>query len=412
MKRISTWFLAALIGLAIAALSFAPRLSSAGPDEATAAAGPKLEFVQAIDTDNQGHPYGMNVTSMALIGDTLYVSYYSCGTLRYYRRDRQTGKLTLGGELDAGQRLRDAFPNSPRWWIWSTSHCITLATARGRLYAIPADGKAMAWYEPDPATGEPIEKGMVECPAGLAVAVSPDGNDLYVKGQPGPHAPGDGRIVWYHLDAATGKPAKSGEISGPAVGNCGGPHMVLSPDGANLYQFATQERKDGSYPDVTLGFKRKPTGEIEIDKDFELNKATPADSHFPSTLTMSPDGKRVYFAAASRTDCWLNIYKRDPATGELSAQETIAGGPRGRHFVFLPDGVSGYWGGADGLAAFKLDPATGHMTEASQLKETASQSPTILALDSANGFLYAGSTDAKAAHSLFVARVEKQPAAK
>ena len=127
MKRISTWVLAGLVGLAITALCLSSRTTAGDP--AAASAGPKLEFIQAIETDNQGHPYGVNVTSMALIGDTLYVSYYSCGTLRYYRRDRATGKLTLGGELAVGQRLRDAFPKSPRPWIWSTSYSVTTATS-------------------------------------------------------------------------------------------------------------------------------------------------------------------------------------------------------------------------------------------------------------------------------------------
>jgi 6-phosphogluconolactonase (cycloisomerase 2 family) len=392
MKRETNLSLLVVVSIAMAGIA----QCAAGADGQAPLSGPKLEVVQSIKTDNEGHPGHLGINGLCIVGDYLYASARTSGRIYYYRRDLAAGQLTPAGDLDVGQRLRDAFPNI-RDWGHGGSKAVTLTVASGRIYAVPADGTGMAWYNPDPKTGEPIEAGLVECRPGYHLIASPDQKDLYFHSEPAPHFPGDARMVWYHL-AADGKPVKAGEVLGKGIDYCEYALPMIPPDGKQLYLLS-------DWGGTIACFDRKPTGELSLRDKLTEVPNVPGHRRW-SSANMTPDGKRIFYSTCSMDGAErFCTYARNSDTGELSAPQP-SDAPRGRHAVFLPDSSAGYWSTTAGLAAFKFDPADGHLIETSVLKDTP-HTPMTLAYDAANGWLYAGSIDAASTDWIVVARAEK-----
>jgi len=101
---------------------------------------------------------------------------------------------------------------------------------------------------------------------------------------------------------------------------------------------------------------------------------------WPTIAGISPDGQWLYvhlFSEQMRTRCFFGIFRRDPATGDLTFQE---GGSdydpaynkfaalRGMNLIFAADGKGGYIStGGDVVQTFRYDSRTGHLTDVSNV---------------------------------------------
>lgn len=85
------------------------------------------------------------------------------------------------------------------------------------------------------------------------------------------------------------------------------------------------------------------------------------DVHSPSELSISPDGLHVYIV-----DTFVDVFRRDPATGELSRVESEPVGARA--VTVSPDGnhvyaaLTGGFTDSGGVAVFERDAGTGALT--------------------------------------------------
>jgi hypothetical protein len=389
----------------------------------TQAEGPKLEFVQMVKYGEEGVAMGKGISSIRFSGDYLYVSADKPAIITWFKRDLQTGTVTYAGNLNFGQRLVEAFPD--RKWAYNVPKgpgCI-LALAGGRLYAVPTTGAWMVWYELDAKTGQPVEKGMVECPGAWQVAVSPNQKDLYVKNcewVKGPAGkPVQGSLVWFRLES-DGKPVRMAEVTGKGLGVGGQiPYFSLlqiAPDGKFLYGASCADN-------AVAVIERKPAGEIGYRATVDLsplNVSNAKPGYFSwGSLAITPDGTGFYtglwgYGHATNNAC--GIFARDGDTGEVKLREALDGGKlggvlKGWDVFFLPDGSGGYWGSTFGPAAFKRGPSNGRVEQTATLKELRGHNAQCLALDLEHGFLYAGSRAWDGASgNLFVIRTEKAPA--
>ncbi|MDE5068009.1 MAG: beta-propeller fold lactonase family protein, partial [Trichodesmium sp. St4_bin8_1] len=187
--------------------------------------------------------------------------------------------------------------------------------------------------------------------------VSPDGKNVYATGRL------DNAIVAFNRDPDTGALTflqKQEQSEG--VDGLGGANLVLaSPDGKNVY--AT------GYSDEAIAvFSQDPdTGKltfIEVHKQGENGVDGLVQ---PKSLTMSPDGKSIYFTGSTS----IAAFNRDPNTGRLTFLETEKSGtdnelPWWFNFESITvslDGKSVYGvGNNSSIALFNRDPNTGKLT--------------------------------------------------
>jgi hypothetical protein len=324
----------------------------------------------------------LNPLSIDVCGDFFYVA--GEDGIIYFRRDLATGKLLFGDQL--GEFKCGGY---------------TLRAAGGRLYAVtPHDGyrrmtwNGLAWYEIDPQTGKPRKKGIVACPASRQMLVGPGQKDLYMKACGGRAD----RLFWYRIGAG-GEPAKAGEVAGRGIApSSHSKHpsiLVISPDGANLYCISAADY-------AIACIQRKPDGRIAYRGAVDL---APVAKHNPQndgyqwlSLGISPDGRWLYAAIRNGKpgENFYGIFKRDPATGDLTFQETIGGDndPLANQpawsMVFAPGAAGGYLGNWSGpLLTFQYDARSGHLTHPGAVAGTAGYGCEHTALDAAHGLLYA-----------------------
>ena len=390
--------------VAAAAIFLALAVQAAPPEGSPA----KTELVQTLQTGRDIRVRAFNVTAIDLAaGGFLYV----CGEdgISGFARDPQTGKLTFIENL--------AEPKCGGYAIRS---------AGNRLYAVtPHSGsRRMAWhglatFDIDPQSGKLARKDVVDCPPSRQIVAGPDGKDLYIKtatSQPD-------RVLWFHL-GADGKPARAGEALGKGIGPAGheeSPNVLIAaPDGKHLYCISTTDH-------AIACIARKPTGEISYSAATDLAPLAPRDPNGYryqwASLAISPDGKWLYAALwnGKRDENRIGIFRRDPATGELTLKETLAGDKnplanlRGWNLAFSPDGTSAFLGNWAGpLLTLRVDPQTGQLSGPTPVAETRGYSSMVLAFDGANGFLYCGGPldDFCNYDGLLVLKAEKSAATK
>jgi 6-phosphogluconolactonase (cycloisomerase 2 family) len=119
--------------------------------------------------------------------------------------------------------------------------------------------------------------------------------------------------------------------------------LAISPDGAHLYTASAAD-------DAVAVFARDPmTGRltfIEAQLEGVAGVTGIGGPAGPRAITLSPDGRHVYVAAAG--DDAVAVFSRDPATGRLAFLEAQV------------DGVGGI-DGLDGAWTVALDPGGRHL---------------------------------------------------
>jgi 6-phosphogluconolactonase (cycloisomerase 2 family) len=295
---------------------------------------------------------------------------------------------------DVMARVSDAFPKS-RKFSQKNKTCV-IRVAGGRLYAIPQDGTAMAWYDIDAQTGKLTEKGLVECPPCFHAVVSPDQKDIYLLTNPYARRNVKMGVTWYRLEA-DGTAVRSGMVTGKGLeGSDQTPYegvMDISPDGKFLYAISGADR-------AIACIERKPDGSIAFKDSTSLDKTAPRAGTYPwASLTISGDGKWLYGqlqAYGKKEENVVGVFARDAGTGTLTLKEAITGdknplvNQRGwQSWHFAPKGT-GYAGHFDlGLWTFQYDPDTGHLSSPVEVKETRGYRG-LVAYDFERGVAYMG----------------------
>jgi 6-phosphogluconolactonase (cycloisomerase 2 family) len=163
----------------------------------------------------------------------------------------------------------------------------------------------------------------------LALAVSPDGANLYGAGE------SEGALAVFRRETGTGALTQL-EVQRDGVGGVTGiarvSDVAVSPDGATVYTASTTD-------DAVAVFQRNTaTGKLlwlEMQKE-SVAGVTGLD--FARAVVVSPDGHNVY-AAGQRAGSVV-VFKRNGLTGTLTYAQTLTDGV---------DGVDGL-GGVDALA--------------------------------------------------------------
>jgi 6-phosphogluconolactonase (cycloisomerase 2 family) len=344
---------------------------------AAASTGPKCEFVETAKAKVRC------IVPVALAMNGSF--FYAAGEdgILIFKRDTQNGKLNF---IEQIQEFKCGG--------------YSIACAGGKLYAAtPHEGskrmpwKGLAWFDLDPQSGRPTRKGIVECPGVYQMIVGPEQKDLYMKSCTG----NQDRIFWYHI-GDDGQPVKSGEVTGKGIGpspRSDYPGIFqLSPDGKNLYTLCAKDY-------AIACIERKSSGEIVYKSAVSLDPvvARDRDDGFQwISLGLSGDGTYLYASVRNGkpTNNFYGIFKRNADSGELTFQETVSGekdalaNMKGWHMKFAPAGTNGYLGNYGPLMTFTYDAATGHLSNAREIKETVGNESSHLVLDAENGILYVG----------------------
>ncbi len=260
-----------------------------------------------------------------------------------FERDPETGMLSLVSSVDGPAISRNDLPDGKQ------------------VYAV---GGAI-WYDRDPVSGsltfrdnlvDPIpDTPFPELASASAVAVSPDGRNLYVT------AWETSSLIVLARDEASFAPSfvqMLAQGKAGVDGLDGASSVEVSPDGRNVY--ATGSRDD------VASFARDPE---DGTLTFLGVAAGSGGIAFESAVAISPDGRRLYVGANEVPQCcWdaLSVFGRDLETGELTLLESVpeiqAPNANGLDFpssaVVSPDGLHLYVSSrnSQGVAAFRIVP--------------------------------------------------------
>jgi 6-phosphogluconolactonase (cycloisomerase 2 family) len=194
----------------------------------------------------------------------------------------------------------------------------------------------------------------------LAVAVSPDGRNVYAV------APAGDAVTVFTRDAGTGALTQL-EVQKDGVGNVDGiayaAAVAISPDGGFVYIA-------GSRDDAVAAFARdKATGALTFLEAQKEGTAGVEGIRYARALAISPDGQYLY-AAGQKSDA-IAVFKRNTLTGWLTFVEVqhqgalgVAGIAEPLALTISPDGAHLYvaTGEQSAVTVFARDKGTGHLT--------------------------------------------------
>ena len=347
------------------------------------------------------------------------------GTIVAFSRDRRNGALTQLKGSDACIRDHDA-PLTPvtkpcrrRARGLAGAKTIVLSPDGRFAYVAALEDDAIAAFRRNRRTGalRQLRGGNAcvggparECPrAGKAldgirwIALSPDGRNLYAA------SPANDAIAAFSRDRRTGGLRQlpgadaciEDNLARPRSGCSGGvglnyPRTIaLSPDGRSAY--VASDSADSTFPgdpangDAVSAFSRDPrtgalrqlAGKAACIKD-TIARATTACATVGRGLldafhvAVSPDGRHVYVGSDASRAGAIAIFRRDPATSELTqlpgAAACLGNGPGCRpakgisgvdSITISANGRRVYATGFFGLsvAAFERDPESGGLTQ-------------------------------------------------
>jgi 6-phosphogluconolactonase (cycloisomerase 2 family) len=188
----------------------------------------------------------------------------------------------------------------------------------------------------------------------VAIALSPDGAQLYVAGS------GADAVAVFARDAGTGG-LRLASVVRDGVGGVDGldqpGDLALSPDGAHLYVA-------GFDADALAVFARDPTrGSLRFVAVLRDGVGGVAGLGGAVSVVVSADGRSVY--VAGREDDALVVFARDAASGRLRFVETKRDDGFGPTSIAIaPDGRHVYAAGFDAsaIAGYRREAASGRLT--------------------------------------------------
>ncbi|MGB2852743.1 MAG: beta-propeller fold lactonase family protein [Solirubrobacterales bacterium] len=235
------------------------------------------------------------------------------------------------------------------------------------VYVAGQNDSAVAAFSREPATGgltfiefeQDGQNGVDGIAASAGVTVSPDGLSVYVSGANDNAVATFSREANGALDFVEFKKDGVGGVDGLASPR----GVAVSPGGAHVYVASLSDAAVSSFArdpgNGTLTF-------IDIDKDGVGGVDGLAGA---SGLSISPDGANVYVTGANENA--VAAFSRDPGTGMLTFVEVEKDGVDGvdglaipQDVAVSPDGANVYVTGTsdDAVATFSRDPTTGALT--------------------------------------------------
>ena len=366
---------------------------------------PSAEIIQLLPAGKAGVPEDFDAAELLSVGDFFYaVGPSRRPTVHSFKRDRTSGQLSYAGSLAIADQ-----------------DCTSTASVAvgNRLYFLLTHwvnegvDNRLAMYSIDPATGKPAVKGVTEkllwtdrpghtesAGWGRMIVATSDQKNVYVTT--------DRTILKFDLEA-DGKPRPAGQFAGKGFGE----YLFASPDGKWLYTLTHKPA-----PAIAC-LERKPGGELALKSLVNLDPkwATP-ESSTEFSISISPDGKWLYAADwnvgqqdvpdqadAITSNCYLAVFRRDPASGALTLAEAGCGNDSTRpdfqlansrqlRLLFNADG-GGFIGTASGslLRSFACDRESGRITTVAEFPEwdTRRLETHCLWLDNERGLLYGAS---------------------
>lgn len=298
-----------------------------------------LTFVQVKEDGSSGAVLaGATGVAVSPDGKHVYVTANLDDGLTVFTRNSSTGMLTVQ------QTLTD-----------TTASAVALAGAAGvvlsadgaYLYLAAEDENAVAVYARNATTGSltavEVERsgsgGVTNMASPFALALSPDGNHLYVA------APGGNGLFLFSRNPTTGQLTfveKKVDGSGGVDGLAGVRGVVVSPDGAHVYAAGTGENKLAIFArntnSASSDFGKLTYLGVLVDGVAGVDGLAAVRS-----VVVSTDGRTVYTGA--ETDDAVAVFVRDPNTGSLRFVEVARDGVGGMTAL---DGVRAVLASPDG----------------------------------------------------------------
>lgn len=201
----------------------------------------------------------------------------------------------------------------------------------------------------------------------LAIAVSPDGANLYGAGE------SEGALAVFRRESGTGALTQL-EVQRDGVGGVTGISRVsdvaVSPDGASVYTASTAD-------DAVAVFQRNTaTGKLMWLETQKQGVGGVAGLDFARAVVVSPDGHNVY-AAGQRAGA-IVVFKRNTLTGTLTYAQTLTDGADGVDglggvdaLTVSPDGKHLYAAGPadNAVAVFRRSSGDGKLTFVETLRD-------------------------------------------
>jgi len=233
------------------------------------------------------------------------------------------------------------------------------------VYAAGYRGNAVTVFSRDGSNGEltlvqvlkDTDPGVDGLEGAKSVAVSPDGDHVYVAGYY------DGAVAVFGRDDSTGELTfvEVQKVGDPGVFYLHGASSVtVSPDGAHVYVAAYVN-------EAVVTFSRNPVTGALTWEDVVIEGIGDVDGlEGVRSVTVSPDGWHVY--AGGSTDDAVAVFSRDDSTGELTFVQVhkdtdpgVDGLDQVESVAVSPDGNNVYVAGhdADAVAVFSRDESTG-----------------------------------------------------
>jgi 6-phosphogluconolactonase (cycloisomerase 2 family) len=215
----------------------------------------------------------------------VYVASYGDNSVTSLRRDRDTGRLEIidvdvSGENGVSGLFRAAG--------------VAISPDGAHVYAVGGGDSALAAFERDPATGQldflevhfEGRNGVSGLEVPVAVAVSPDGSDVYGLGNNG--------IAQFRRQASTGLLRFTGVQTEGVVnesGTSGPTALAVSPSGAFVYV-----ARGGD--DAVAVLRRDPAdGDLSFVEQHDNSLGEMPALAGASSVAVSPDDRSVYVAA-------------------------------------------------------------------------------------------------------------------
>ncbi|MBP7335501.1 beta-propeller fold lactonase family protein [Niveispirillum sp.] len=326
-----------------------------------------LSNVNNVDNDIPDLDW-LTSSTMSADGKFVYVSGRYTDGILVFARDASTGALTLVSQAKNGI---DGFAGLT----------ITISPDGKSVYAVvgyDGDDSDIYVFSRNATTGaltytskvEEGSNGVSDWSGALGLAVSPDGNNLYVTSS------NDDTIVTFTRDTTTGNLTFVEKLQDNQWGGfhslTGAEDVAISSDGKSVYVASFGGTTEVST--VTAFSRNVTTGALTFVESFEDGEGGVNYLHRARGVTVSPDGAFVYVAAYS--DTAVNIFSRDANTSALTYVGVVRNGENGvtsmdgpTKLTVTPDGkallVANLLGHS--VIVFDRNPTTGALTFAEQL---------------------------------------------